>query len=117
LNFQLRILYIPRDRPSLPATRLGARVGFSFVEIVYFTDKSCPEMRKRNARQVILTPPTSKTHSPQTPYKTLILTRLLKETTVPLTLSVLPHKLAQTLPLKERALTAFPCIKTMGRGQ
>lgn len=71
-------------------------------------------MRKRNALQVILTPPAPKTHSPQMPYKTFVLTRLLKETTVPPTLSVLPHKLAQTLPLKER--DCFPLHQNNGKG-
>lgn len=116
LNIQLRILYIPRDRPSSPATRLWRDGRLLFIEIVYFTDEICPEMRKRNAFRVILTKSSSKTHLPHTPYKTLRLTRLSKETTVPRTLSIVPHNLAQALPPNARVMTAFPLHKNNGKG-
>jgi hypothetical protein len=86
------------------------------MEIVYLADDICPKMRKLNALEVTLTSPGSKTHFFQTPDKTLILTGLLKGTTVPLTVSVLPHKLAQTLLLKHRAVTAFPLHQNNGKG-
>ena len=108
--------YIPRVRFFPPTTRFGARVGFSFYGDRYLADDICPKMRKPNVLEVTLTSPASRTHFTQTPYKTLILTRLLKETTVPLTVSVLPHQLAQTLLLKDRAVTAFPLHQNNGKG-
>jgi len=73
-------------------------------------------MKKPKSLQGILTSANSTSHFPQTSYKTLTLTRLLKETTVPLTLSVLPDKLAQTLLHKNTAVTAFPLHRNNGKG-
>jgi hypothetical protein len=116
LNIRVGFRYIPRVRFFPPTTRFGARVGFSFYGDHFLADDICPKMRKPNVLEVTLTSPSSRTHFTQTPYKTLILTRLLKETTVPLTVSVLPHQLAQTLLLKDRAVTVFPLHQNNGKG-
>ena len=116
LNICFRFRYIPRVRPSRRPRAFGARVGFSFNGDRCFADKICPEMKKPNSLPVILTSANSTTYLPQTSYKTLTLTRLLKETTVPLTLSVLPHKVAQTLLHKNTAMTAFPLHRNNGKG-
>jgi hypothetical protein len=120
LRFYLNIAVgfrIFRESASFRRLRALARgSAFRFMEIIYFADEICPKMRKLNVLEVTLTSPASRTHFTQTPYKTLILTRLLKETTVPLTVSVLSHQLAQTLLLKDRAVTAFPLHQNNGKG-
>jgi hypothetical protein len=63
--------------PSADHALLARRSAFRLMEDVSSDRQYCLKMRTNNTLQVILTSATSRTLLPQTPYKTLTLTRIL----------------------------------------